>query len=65
VGTQNLLMRKLGLLSTADVVVDDLECYMKLFAEGLTEHQVLMIQDLFMDYVPAPKPNEAVVEEEA
>jgi hypothetical protein len=65
VAAQNLLMRKLGLLSTAEVVPDDLERYSKLFAKGLSEEQVLMIQDLFMHRVPEPKPEEAVVEEEA
>jgi hypothetical protein len=41
--TQNLLMKKLGLISRAKVEAADLECYMKLFAEGLLEEQVRMI----------------------
>jgi hypothetical protein len=49
--TQNLLMKKLGLISRAKVEAADLERYMKLFAEGLLEEQVRMIQDLFMDHV--------------
>jgi hypothetical protein len=40
---QNLLMQKLGLLSAAEVVPDDLERYSKLFTEGLSKEQVLMI----------------------
>jgi hypothetical protein len=47
------------------VVADDLKRYTKLFAEGLTEDQLVMIQDLFVDHVPASEPNEVVVEEEA
>jgi hypothetical protein len=50
---QNLLMRKLKLLSSFEVAADDLDRYAKLFEEGLSEDQVRMIQDLFMSHVAA------------
>jgi hypothetical protein len=62
---QNLLMQKLGLLSAAEVVLDDLERYSKLFTEGLSKEQVLMIQDLFMHHVPEPELEEIVEEKQA
>jgi hypothetical protein len=59
---QNLLMRKLKLLSSFEVAADDLDRYAKLFEEGLSEDQVQMIQDLFMSHVAAPEVS--VVDEE-
>jgi hypothetical protein len=50
--TQNMLMMKLGLLTTAKVLPDDLDCYSKLFMEAMSEEQVIMTQDLFMHHVP-------------
>jgi hypothetical protein len=64
-------MRKLGLLPFFKFTADNLDRYAKLFTEGLSEEQVRMIQDLFMQHVPEsepepePEPEEAVVDEEA
>jgi hypothetical protein len=60
--TQNLLMKKLGLISRAKVEAADLERYMKLFAEGLLEEQVRMIQDLFMDHVVTSRVLETLIQ---
>jgi Mn-dependent DtxR family transcriptional regulator len=62
--TQNLLMRKLGLISSSELKPDYLEHYAKIFAEGLTEEKVRMIDELFMDYVPATEAAEVLVDEE-
>jgi hypothetical protein len=50
-GGNSELMRKLGFLSSSEVVADDLDHYAKLFIEGLLEEEVSMIQDLFMHHV--------------
>jgi hypothetical protein len=41
-----------------------LEHYAKIFVEGLTEEQARMIDELFMDYVPAPEVAKVLVDEE-
>jgi hypothetical protein len=58
-------MRKLGLLTAAEVLPDDLDRYSKLFMLGLSKEQVLTIQELFMHHVFNPDPTDAVVEDEA
>jgi hypothetical protein len=48
--TQNLLMCKLGLLPR-EMRTEDFDKYTQLFFDGLTEEQVKIIDELFMDYV--------------
>jgi hypothetical protein len=55
VAAQNLLMRKLGLLQAQNKIESaNFDDYIKLFAEGLSESQAQMINDMFMDHVPVP-----------
>jgi hypothetical protein len=52
---KNLLMRKLKLLEVQNKIDStDLDRYIRLFAEGLSEVQAQMIRELFMDHVSAP-----------
>jgi hypothetical protein len=43
---QNVLMRKLGLVSSDHVESADFDCYLSSFNEGLSENQALLIQEL-------------------
>jgi hypothetical protein len=46
---QNVLMRKLGIFGESQLEASNFERYLKLFNEGLTEEQVKLIKELFMD----------------
>jgi hypothetical protein len=56
---QNLLMKKLGLLLEGWVDSESFDCYVQMFIDGLTEHQVELIVGDFMPH--APVPDEVVV----
>jgi hypothetical protein len=49
VADQNLLMRKLGLVTDTHVETADFARYIDLFLNGLTEDQVELIRELFKD----------------
>jgi hypothetical protein len=51
---QNLLMRKLGLATSSSVEHQDFDRYIATFAEGLSEEQARLIEEVFLDNVPAP-----------
>jgi hypothetical protein len=50
---QNALMKKLGLITGEHVESDEFNQYIKLFHDGLSEDQEKMIDELFMNKVPA------------
>jgi hypothetical protein len=45
--TQNVLMKKLGLINGPQLETTDFGCYVQLFADGLSEHQVQLIKEMF------------------
>jgi hypothetical protein len=53
VAAQNALMKKLGLTTGVHMESKDFNRYIELFRYGLSEGQVWMIDDLFMNKVPA------------
>jgi hypothetical protein len=53
VAAQNALMKKLGLTTDVNMESKDFNQYIELFRYGLSEGQVWMIDDLFMNKVPA------------
>lgn len=57
---QNVLMRKLNITQDAPPEVDEIEAYINTFRRGLTEEQVRLIDELFVDYVPAAAEAEVV-----
>jgi hypothetical protein len=65
--TQNMLMRKLGLASSAHVETDtdNFNRYLQLFNQRLSEDQAWRIEDLFMAGVVAIEPPSEVVDGEA
>jgi hypothetical protein len=46
---QNLLLRKLGLVTGTHFESDDFTRYIDLFLDGMSEEQVKLIHNLFMD----------------
>jgi hypothetical protein len=50
---QNALMKKLGLITGEHVESDEFNQYIKQFRDGLSEDQEKMIDELFMNKVPA------------
>jgi hypothetical protein len=50
--TQNILMKKLGLAQGPQLQSTDFECYLKLFAEDLSEAQVELIKELYASVMP-------------
>jgi hypothetical protein len=63
VAAHNLLMHKPGLLPWEEMRMEDIDKYTQLFFDGLSEEQVRIIGELFMDYTPPSEAGELVVEE--
>lgn len=56
---QNVLLKKLGLTAEAPPEADDIVAYIHTFQNGHTEDQARLIDELFIDYVPAAVEAEA------
>jgi hypothetical protein len=50
VAVQNVLMRKLGLVTGEHVESEDFDRYLKTFKDGMTEEQVNLIRELFKEH---------------
>lgn len=59
---QNVLLKKLGITDGAPPVAQDLEAYVQMFQQGLSEEHTRLIADLFADRVPLP--SDSVVADE-
>jgi hypothetical protein len=53
--TQNVLMKKLGVVCKSQVSTEDFEHYLKLFNDDLTVDQARAIGELVMAHVPDPE----------
>jgi hypothetical protein len=60
---QNVLMRKLGLVTGEHVESEDFDRYLNMFKGGLTEEQVNLIRELFKEHTTDPV-GSVVAEEE-
>jgi hypothetical protein len=53
--TQNLPMKKLGLVANAEIATEDFEAYIRVFKECLTTEQCKLITEMFMQQEAAAK----------
>jgi hypothetical protein len=53
--TQNVLMKKLGVMQETHVSTEDFDRYLKLFEDGLRVYQARAIGELIMAHVPGPE----------
>jgi hypothetical protein len=60
---QNMLIKKMGLSSPAELKMEDFEWYIRVLQEGLNEEQARLINELFAPHTPIvelPEDNEMV-----